>query len=53
MLTDTPFRAGVCGIVLIFLKSESFAKSLKKALETGGYRGAAVTTETRALSEAE
>ena len=53
MLTDTPSRAGVCSVVLIFLKSESFAKSLKKALETGGYRGAAVTTESRALSEAE
>ncbi len=53
MLTDTPLRAGVYGFVLIFLKSESFAKSLKKSLETGGYRGAAVTTETRALSEAE
>ena len=53
MLTDTPSRAGVCGFVLIFLKSESFAKSLKKALETGGYRGAAVTTESRALLEAE
>lgn len=39
--------------MLIFLKSESFAKSLKKALETGGYRGAAVTTESRAFSEAE
>ncbi|MDN5940733.1 MAG: response regulator transcription factor [Nitrospira sp.] len=53
MLTDTPSRAGVCGFVLIFLKSESIAKSLKNALETGGYRGAAVTTESRALSEAE
>jgi DNA-binding response OmpR family regulator len=39
--------------VLIFLKSESFAQSLKKALETGGYRGVAVTTESLALKEAE
>ena len=53
MLTETPSRAGVCGFVFIFLKSESFAKSLKKALETGGYRGAAVTTESHAFSEAE
>jgi two-component system, OmpR family, response regulator RegX3 len=52
MLTETSSRAGVCGFVLIFLKSESFAKSLKKALEAGGYRGAAVITEPRALSEA-
>jgi DNA-binding response OmpR family regulator len=40
-------------LVLIFLKSESFAQSLKKALETGGYRGVAVTTESLALKEAE
>lgn len=45
--------AGVCGFVLVFLKSESFAKSLKKAFETSGYRGAAMTTESLALTEAE
>ena len=38
--------------VLIFLKSESFAQSLKKALETSGYRSAVVTTESLALTEA-
>ena len=53
MLTDKPSLAGPCDFVLIFLKSESFAKSLKKALETSGYRGAAVNTESLALTEAE
>jgi two-component system, OmpR family, response regulator RegX3 len=38
--------------VLIFLKSESFAQSLKKALETSGYCSAVVTTESLALTEA-
>ena len=42
---------GVRDSVLIFLKSESFAQSLKKALETSGYRGTAVTTESVALTE--
>jgi DNA-binding response OmpR family regulator len=41
------------GFVLIFLKSESLARSLKKALEVGGYRGAVVTMESAALTEAE
>jgi len=40
-------------LILIFLKSESFAQSLKRALESSGYRGTAVTTESRALTEAE
>ncbi|HSL04815.1 MAG TPA: response regulator transcription factor [Nitrospiraceae bacterium] len=53
MLTSTSSMAGVCGFVLVFLKSESFAKSLKKAFETSGYRGAAMTTESLALTEAE
>ena len=43
--------AGIRDSVLIFLKSESFAQSLKKALETSGYRGTAVTTESVALTE--
>src|SRR4029077_9084185 len=38
--------------VLIFLKSEPFAQSLKKALETSGYRSTAVTSESVALTEA-
>jgi two-component system, OmpR family, response regulator RegX3 len=40
-------------LILIFLKSESFAQSLKSALESRGYRGTAVTTESCALTEAE
>ena len=44
---------GMHYLILIFLKSESFAQSLKKALESSGYRGTAVTTESRALTEME
>lgn len=43
---------GVRNSILIFLKSESFAQSLKRALETSGYRGTVVTTESLALTEA-
>jgi two-component system response regulator RegX3 len=39
--------------VLIFLKSESFAQSLKRTSETSGYRSIMVTTESVALKEAE
>ncbi len=54
MVTGKPSiaGAGVRGLVLIFLKSESFAESLKKGLETSGYRSTAVTTESLALTEA-
>ena len=52
MVTGKPSMAGVRDSVLIFLKSESFAQSLKKALETSGYRSTAVTTESLALTEA-
>ncbi len=45
--------ADVGGFVLIFLRSESLAKSIKKALETSGYRSAVVTMESVALIEAE
>ncbi len=38
--------------VLIFLKSESFAQSLKKALEASGYRSTAMAAEPVALAEA-
>ena len=44
---------GMHNLILIFLKSESFAQWLKKALESSGYRGTAVTTESRALTEVE
>jgi ActR/RegA family two-component response regulator len=43
---------GARNSVLIFLKSESFSQSLKGALETSGYRGMVVTTESLALTEA-
>ncbi|MBC7837502.1 MAG: response regulator transcription factor [Nitrospiraceae bacterium] len=39
--------------VLIFLKSEPFAQSLKRTLETSGYRSIVVTMESVALKEAE
>jgi len=52
MLTGKSSTAGVRNSVLIFLKSESFAKSLKQALEMSGYFGTAVTTESLALTEA-
>ena len=44
---------GMHNLILIFLKSESFAQSLKRALESSGYRGTAVTTESCVLTEAE
>jgi two-component system response regulator RegX3 len=52
MVTGKPSIAGVRGSVLIFLKSESFAESLKKGLETSGYCSTAVATESLALTEA-
>ena len=39
--------------VLIYLKAESFAQSVKKAIEASGYRSIMVATESVALSEAE
>src|SRR5262249_29915452 len=47
-----PSMVGLHDSVLIFLKSESFAQSLKKALEASGYRGTAATSESVALAEA-
>ena len=52
MLTAKSSATGVRDSVLILMKSESFAQSLKKALETSGYRSTAVTTESAALAEA-
>ena len=52
MQTDQSPRTGVHDSVLIFLKSESFAQSVKKALEMSGYRSTAVTSERAALTEA-
>jgi len=44
--------AGVRDSVLIILKSEPVAQSLKKAFEPNGCRGTAVTSESAALTEA-
>ena len=52
MVTANTSLTGVRNSVLIYLKSESFAQSLKKALETSGYRSMTVTTESVALTEA-
>ena len=52
MLTGPSSRVSARDSVLIYLKSEPFAQSLKKALEASGYRGTAVTTESIALAEA-
>jgi len=38
--------------ILIFVQTDSFAQSLKKALENNGYRGTVVTTESAAFTEA-
>lgn len=38
--------------ILIFVRTDSFAQSLKKALESNGYRGTVVTTESAAFTEA-
>jgi two-component system, OmpR family, response regulator RegX3 len=52
MLTDKSSMPGTRDSALIFLKSESFAQSLKKALETSGYFSTVVTTESLAFAEA-
>jgi DNA-binding response OmpR family regulator len=52
MLTGPSSRVSARDSVLIFLKSEPFAQSLRKALEMSGYRSMAVTTEWAALTEA-
>jgi len=52
MQTDQSPSTGVRDSVLIFLKSESFAQSVKQALEMSGYRSTAVTSERAALTEA-
>jgi DNA-binding response OmpR family regulator len=52
MMNGKSSMVAVRDSVLIFIKSEPFAQSLKKALETSGYRSTAVTTESAALAEA-
>src|SRR5262245_639387 len=52
MLTDKSPIPGVRSSVLIFLKSDQFAQTVKKALETSGYISTVVTTESLASAEA-
>ena len=52
MLTGTSALESVRNSVLIFMKSEPFAQSLRKGLEMSGHRTTAVTTESAALTEA-
>ena len=52
MLTDKSYMPDARGSVLIYLKSESFSQSVKKALEASGYSGMTATTESLALAEA-
>lgn len=54
MMTTQPKQSipvGVTDSILIFMKSEPFAQSLKKAFEANGYRSATVNTGTAALAE--
>lgn len=46
-----PAPAGVTDSILIFMKSDPFAQSLKKAFEASGYRSATANTDTAALAE--
>jgi two-component system response regulator RegX3 len=52
MLTGTSSLKSIRDSVLIFMTSEPFAQSLRKALEMSGHRSTAVTTESAALTEA-
>ena len=42
---------GITDSILIFMKSEPFAQSLKKAFETNGYRSITANTDTAAFAE--
>ena len=52
MLTDHSSIVTARDSVLIFIQSEPFAQSLKKALDMNGHRSTAVATESLALTEA-
>ena len=52
MLTDKSSTPGARDSALIFLRSESFAQALKKALEASGYFSTVVPTESLAFAEA-
>jgi len=51
MMTTQSITTGVADSILIFMKSEPFAQSLKKALESNGYRSATVNTDAAAFAE--
>jgi two-component system response regulator RegX3 len=52
MLTDHAPLVTARDSVLIYIQSEPFAQSLKKALEASGHRSTAVATESLAFAEA-
>jgi DNA-binding response OmpR family regulator len=52
MMTSQLSQTGTLNSILIFMKSEPFAQSLKKVFETNGYRTTIVSTETAAFAEA-
>jgi len=51
MNATMPSTAHAPESILIFVRTESFAQSLKSMLERNGYRGAVVTTESAAFAE--
>lgn len=51
MMTTQSIITGVADSILIFMKSELFAQSIKKALESSGYRSATVSTDAAAFAE--
>src|SRR5262245_44829559 len=52
MLTGKSSVGGIRDSVLIFLMTESFAQTLKKALEVSGHRSIVAITESAAFIEA-
>jgi DNA-binding response OmpR family regulator len=52
MLATPPSMAGVRDSILIFMKSEPFAQSLKKTFEASGYQSTTVNTENAAFTAA-
>ncbi|MGA6828419.1 response regulator transcription factor [Nitrospira sp. NS4] len=52
MSTPITTMSTVCESILIFMKEDSLAQSLKKTFESNGYRSIAVTAEPAAYAEA-
>ena len=52
MLEAQSTMTGTRNTILIFMRAELFAQSLKKTLEANGYQGTVVTTESAAYSAA-